>query len=376
MLKDNQRIRTAFYTVFCFLLSLAFLGWTASNTTRPSPSLLLAAFKIEPAQSDMDRPAREYDGKYTGPLIDTHVHLDPPRSGHIRTESLHEILQSIDDARVRSIVVMPVPNEGKMKNSSIGAKQREMLRQAGPDKVKIFCGSEYISNWLHDAYHRGYSQDDLEEVLRRLSRDMDNPECLGIGEIGLYHFNKDGIQNVIEYPPTFEPFLEIIRLIAEKGIWIDLHAEPFTPDGESYENQVFGGLELLFQKYPNLKLILSHTGMTNSPNARRILKRYPNIMMNFKPITRHNLWKNLEPITNTRGRLYNDWAELLGEMPERFMIGTDEKFGRIGKGVHAAKGAKVAKYEKKIRHMRKTLGSLDPQAAEQIAYRNAERIFK
>lgn len=213
-------------------------------------------------------------------------------------------------------------------------------------------------------------------MLSRLSEDIDGSECSGIGEIGLYHFNKTGTQNVIEYPPTFEPFLKIAGLIAEKDVWIDLHAEPVNPEGKSYENQVFGGLELLFQQYPNLKLILSHTAMTNPINARRILETYPNVMMNFKPITKHHLWRNLDPITNHERRLYEDWAELFEEMPERFMVGTDEKFGRIGKGVLAPEGAKVANYAKKINRMRRILGSINPDAAKLIAYKNAERIFK
>jgi len=213
-------------------------------------------------------------------------------------------------------------------------------------------------------------------VLRQLTRDLNDPDCAGIGEIGLYHFNKDGHQNVIAYPPTFEPFLKIVGLIAQKGAWMDLHAEPVDPGGKSYEEQVFGGLELMFQKFPGLKLIVSHTGMTHSSNARRILKRYPKVIMNFKPIKRHELWRNLEPITNSKGRLFRDWAELFEEMPERFMVGTDEKFGRLGKGVHAPKGVEVANYGKKIRQMRKILGSLNPGTAEKIALKNAQRIFK
>ena len=213
-------------------------------------------------------------------------------------------------------------------------------------------------------------------MLSRLSEDLNNPECAGIGEIGLYHFNKTGHQNIIEYPPTFAPFIKIIGLIAEKEAWIDLHAEPVDPYGKSYEEQVFGGLELLFQKYPNLKLIISHTAMTNPTNVRRILETYPNIMMNFKPITSHNRWRNLEPITDPEGRLYDDWAELFEQMPERFMVGTDEKFGRNRKEGRESEVSRTIKYQEDIKHMRRILGSINPDAAEFIAYKNAERIFQ
>jgi hypothetical protein len=64
--------------------------------------------------------------------------------------------------------------------------------------------------------------------------------------------------------------------------------------------------------------------------------------------------------------LYEDWATLFEDMPERFMVGTDEKFGR----------EREEKYEKKIGLMRKILGSLDPAAAGLIGHENAERIFR
>jgi len=333
------------------------------------PSLLpTAGFIIEHTRSDPNRAVREFNGEYTESIIDTHVHLDPPSSGSIDEGALKEIVMSIDSGGVDSIVVMPVPNEGIMSSSSIGTEQRKVLRQVGEDKIeiKIFCGSEYISNWLHDVYRDGYSESELNNILSRLSKDLNDPECSGIGEIGLYHFNKTGRQNTIEYPPTFVPFIKIIGLIAEKDLWIDLHAEPVDPDGVSYEDQVFGGLELLFQKYPNLKLILSHTVMTNPTNVRRILETYPNVMMNFKPITNHNKWRNLEPITNSDGLLYSDWAEIFEEMPERFVVGSDMKFGR----------PRTQGYDARIKAIRGILGSINPDAAKFIAYKNAERIFK
>jgi len=319
---------------------------------------------------------RALNGEYTGPIVDTHAHLDPPPQEIINKDLLHGIVESLDTAGVTAIIIMPVPNEGHMTNNSMGTEQRKELRHIDIEKIKIFSGSEYISNWLHDIYRDGYNDNELNEVLGRLTEDLDDPELSGIGEIGLYHFNKTGHQNIIEYPPTFTPFLEIVGLISGRDTWLDLHAEPVDPDGISYETQVFGGLNILFTKYPNLKLILSHTAMTNPTNVRRILETYPNVMMNFKPITNHNKWRNLEPITSSEGLLYSDWAELFEEMPDRFMVGTDEKFGRSKKGMSDTELNNASKYLGDISQMRRILGSINPDAAELIAYKNAERIFQ
>tara|TARA_B100002003_G_C13622209_1_gene319068 strand:+ start:43 stop:483 length:441 start_codon:yes stop_codon:yes gene_type:complete len=146
-------------------------------------------------------------------------------------------------------------------------------------------------------------------------------------------------------------------------------------------------------------------------------------MMNFKQITRHNGWKNLEPITDSEGRLYNDWAELFEAMPERFMVGSDMKFGRVfplsraqeydatqstnhnhitpafsetghetrrsgsddptaSAGHDTAPSAlrqdqaKVFLYDVRIKAIREILGSINPDAAELIAYKNAEIFFR
>ena len=368
---------TGLHFLFSLLLAALILACVPPDSFKKDPNLPNPGFRVEGNRSDLQRPARKGEQAYPGPVFDAHVHLDPPVMG-IQKRPLQEMIEAMDRAGVVSMIVMPVPNEGHIAQGggSIGAEQRRTLRRIGGEKIKLFCGSDYISNWLHQAYHAGYREGELQEVLGQLAQELDDPDCAGIGEIGLYHFNKDRHQNVIEYSPAFEPFLRIVGLIARKGAWMDLHAEPVDPDGKSYEEQVFGGLELIFQKFPNLKLIVSHTGMTHSSNARRILKRYPNVMMNFKPIKRHELWRNLEPVTNARGRLYRDWAELFEEMPERFMVGTDEKFGRVEKGGHGRQGVEPVDYGRKVQQMRKILGCLEPGAAEKIAWQNAKRIFK
>jgi predicted TIM-barrel fold metal-dependent hydrolase len=173
---------------------------------------------------------------------------------------------------------------------------------------------------------------------------------------------------VIDFPLTFAPLMQLAGLAARRGVWLDMHAEPHTPDGTSREDEVFGGIGALFARHPKLKLILSHTGMTNAANARALLRRYPNLMMNFKmtpPGGRHG-WNNLEPIVNRHRLLFRDWAALMEDMPKRFMVGTDWRFGD--------KGFEAGRYARQIRLVRRVLGSLSPAVAELIAHDNAERL--
>ena len=54
-------------------------------------------------------------------------------------------------------------------------------------------------------------------------------------------------------------------------------------------------------------------------------------------------------------------------MPERFMVGTDDKFFR--------RGMDAEEYKIRNSRMRKVLGTLNPKAARMIAYENAKRLF-
>ena len=332
-----------------------------------------AGFEIDQTRSDPGRSTRSGSRLYKGPIADTHVHLYPPNEqdatiADINKWELKSIIKLFKKLGIDLVILMPTPNDGIRKNQELGVVKRLMIKDMDPDRIKVFCGSNYITCWMNDAYHYGFKEEEFQHILSQLSKDMDSGRFAGVGELSLYHFDKGyGGQHVLAFPPNFVPFIQVMDHVAKKGMWIDLHAEPVDPKGKSYEKEVFGCIELLYQENPNLKLIYSHTAMTNPTNAYRILQRYPKIMMNIKVEKRHQNWKNLEPVVNTKGELYEDWAKLFEEMPERFMVGTDSHFGR--------KGFLNSKYKKKIDQVRKILGTLKPKVAAMIAHENARRLF-
>jgi len=339
-------------------------------------------FKVEHRRFDPSRPARSHDKEYRGVILDTHGHFCLPQERKIDESTFkEEIIEVLRECDVELAIFMPTPNEGRSPNHEESARQRRMLRNLDKNKIKLFCGGNYITYWLHCAYYNGHSEEELEnsKILTRLSKDIDSGDYAGVGEMCINHFTKHGKQPVIQCPPNFKLFLKVVDLIARKGMWLDLHAEPVDPTGISHEKQVFGGIELLFQRNPNLKLIYSHTAMTNPTNVRRILCRYPNVMMNFKVTTSHYRWRNLEPIINDPEKeLYEDWAQLFEEMPERFMVGTDAKFGWEGLWAKVKElGAfPVSRYKEWVKATRYVLGTLNPRAAKMIAYENAKKIFR
>jgi hypothetical protein len=137
------------------------------------------------------------------------------------------------------------------------------------DNVRLFTGSNYMTYWLHQVCHGEKVSDNLDDVLAQLSEDISSGDYSGVGEIGVLHFAKRPGQSVIAFQPNFAPFLDIVEEVAKHDLWLDLHIEPVDPDGVSYEDWAFGGLQLLLDRNPTLKVLYSHTAMTN-PDCTRI----------------------------------------------------------------------------------------------------------
>ena len=334
------------------------------HVTIPMPKL---PFKIDRRLLSHDRPARPYGKSYQGPMIDVHVHLNTRTHRDTSLEELKRVVDGIREADVKLAIVMPTPNEGRRRKHEKRRLHRKLLKELGGKTIKIMCCGNYIGQWIHNAYYDTYTKEDMDTFLRRLAQDLDRGIYTAVGELGLYHFNKSGRQPIIRYPPNFEPFVKAVDLIAKKGYWIMLHAETVDPKGASYEDKFFGGIELLYQRNPELKLIIAHTSTTNPDNVRRMLQRYPNLMIDFKIVKRLKSWWYTEPVNNANRELHEDWAKLFEGMPERFMVGTDDKFFR--------RGMDAEKYKRRNRRMRMVLGTLNPRAARMIAYENAKRLF-
>ncbi len=330
----------------------------------PMPKL---PFKIDRRLLPHDRPARKYSKPYQGPMIDVHVHLNPRRHRDTSLEELKKVVDGIREAGVELAMVMPTPNEGRRGGHENRRMYRKLLKELGGKTIKLMCCGNYVGQWIHNAYYETYSKESLDAFLKRLAMDLDSGLYTGVGEFGLYHFNKSGRQSIIRYPPNFEPFVKAVDLIAKRGYWILLHAETVDPKGTSYEDKVFAGIELLYKRNPNLKLIMAHTSTTNPDNVRRMLQRYPNLMIDFKIVKRLKNWWYTEPVNNAKRELHDDWANLFEAMPERFMVGTDDKFFR--------RRMDAGKYKRRNKRWRKVLGTLNPKAARMIAYENAKRLF-
>ena len=335
-----------------------------------------AGIDYTPCCSDSSRIVRPFRKAYKGPIIDTHAHLS---GGNPSGIYIQEMAGAVNKSTVDGLILMPAPNSGKKDSKGDRVKIIHHLTAKTSGRVKAFCGSNYTNYWMFEASKHGFSESKFNKLRQRLSIDLKSKDCLGYGEIAIRHYDKYGetanrkAQPVLVVPYNFAPLHAFLSIANDLGNPIDLHIEPMTRRGESYESAWIQEIEDLSRRYQNLILILSHTGMTRSDNLRKIMVRYPNVFTNIKLITQSMGWKNLEPPNNPESKaFYEDWAQLFEDMPKRFMVGSDYKFfkKRTKSGRKSVKG-----YEKTINDYRKVLGSLSKAAAEAVAYKNAKNIF-
>jgi hypothetical protein len=101
-------------------------------------------------------------------------------------------------------------------------------------------------------------------------------------ERSAYTILKKPGQSLIKFPFKFDPMLKIAQIAEKKKVPLDLHADPISPYVKLIGNEVFSRISLLYKLFPNLRLIFSHTGMTNASNVRLLIETYPKLIMNLK----------------------------------------------------------------------------------------------
>lgn len=327
-------------------------------TNNVSVSLPAPGFTVYSAFSDPSRTARPLGQPYDGAIADVHLHWG--MAGDNDAAYFEEIETTLQRNNIQLAIFMPKPGDP---NRNLYNEVSTVLAMNIP-RISVFNGGDYITAFCSAACADGYGETDLSNLRNRLAADLNDPLCSGIGEVGITHFEKFAGQSVYQYQPNFQPFLDFLDLMNQENAWLDIHAEPYSQEGDSFENMVFGMLEMINTTYPGIRLIVSHSGMTNPVNAERILTVYPDIMMNIKLI--FGEWDYLEPINNSNGAFYEDWAQLFERMPDRFMIGTDAKF-KDNNG--------FAEYDQLMTATRLALGSLSESAARMIAFENAAWLF-
>ena len=247
----------------------------------------------------------------TLPVVDTHIHYSQP---DWQVLSAEQALHILDRAGIRRALVSSTPDEGTLK-----------LYARAPGRIVPFLrpyrSREDMLTWHSDPAVQTYVEERLKRGIYK-----------GIGEFHLASAEHAAA-------PVVKRCAE---LAVQHQLFLHAHVDAIA-------------VEKLLQLSPQAKILWAHAGMTASPaTVGRLLERFP------------TLWVELAMRSDVapNGTLDPEWQAVFVRHPERFMVGTDTWI--------------TSRWEALVEGMQTTRGWLSqlPRAvAEQMAHRNAERLF-
>lgn len=312
------------------------------------------AFKVqETCCRDINRPIISVqENYYAGPIIDTHVHF-------IESYGIKSNYLIGTNPLPQAVILMTTPGITK------DLKLNKTIKKLHKDTKRIFglCPT-YMTIFNQSAEY--YKKEAYLKKLNEIENNLAQEWCVGIGEIALRHQIKRDLQPRIEIHYSNQAFQDILKILNKHNSVLELHNEPIL-NNESHEKMAFEDIEKITKNYPNIKLVLSHTAMTNPKNLQKLLDISPNVYTNFK-ITDTKRWVSfgLEPISKKED-IYKDWLIFFEKNSKKIMVGSDRKFLR---------DFKPKKYTRAFgKRFRPLLGKLSKVSADNIGYKNAVEVY-
>ncbi len=207
--------------------------------------------------------------------------------------------------------------------SSSSDEGTQKLYAEAPDLVlpslRPYRSRGEIGTWIHDA-----------SVIPHLESRLRQYRYVAIGE---YHvFGADADLPVMR---------RVVELAREHRLYLHSHS-----DADAIERQ--------FRQDPNARILWAHAGFDSPERVREMLRKHP------------NLWADLAFRSDhaTAGKVAPGWRAAFMEFPDRFMVGTDtftpERWFYVVEHANWS---------------RAWLADLPREVAENIAWRNGERLF-
>jgi Amidohydrolase len=244
-------------------------------------------------------------------IFDAHIHYSQPDWAVFTPD---QILAMLDRAGIQRALVSSTPDDGTLK-----------LYDKAPQRIVPFLrpyrSREDMLTWHSDPAVQAYVE---ERVTRGIYQ--------GIGEFHLMTADQ------AEAPVV----KRCAELAAQRQLFLHAHVDDAT-------------VEKLLQRYPQVKILWAHAGMSASAaTVSGLLDRFA------------TLWVELAMRSDVApgGMLDPEWRAVFLRHPDRFMVGTDTwvtlRWEMLVDGMQVIRG---------------WLGELPREVAEQIAHGNADRLF-
>ena len=254
----------------------------------------------------------------TRPIFDAHLHYNDDAREPF---PLASILALLRENGVRTILATSRPNDGT--HALVEAARRSV--SSAPRVVA------FIRPYRDHADRATWFRDPAIYALieAELRRDVD---WRGIGEFHVFGAQDAGTPEV----------KRIVDLAVARGLWLHAHCDE-------------AALEALYRHDPRARIVWAHTGFTVPPErVAQWLERHPTLIGELS--YRYDVTSD--------GKLDPAWRALLTRHRDRFVLGSDtwinERWSRYGEIMALYRG---------------WLAQLPPDVADDVAWRNGERLF-
>ncbi len=245
-----------------------------------------------------------------------------------------------------------------------GRAIREKYRKVMGNRFIPFGGQSAL-NKIYFMHGISGLEDSYNSMFRSLMQDLESDfahgRLKGIGEL-FGNNSKTNPNPKVRRKTTIDSptYKEMLDLVASYDGAMTIHAQM---DEDSIEQ-----LENLADYNTNGTIIWAHCGNNSyAEDVRGVLQRHDNIFCDLS--ARHQpklkqrvLRKRPHSEIFTADSLDPSWKELIEQMPDRFMVGTDTKT--------------EGHYDQGIANIRNgLLANLSPETAKMVAYKNAQRLL-
>ena len=267
--------------------------------------------------------APAFAADYTGPLIDAHSHVSSATAidAYVAAMKRHD---------VRRVILLGVGGIQKDDPAWIAAAAKKY-------GDRVLAGVPVPDPMAPDAAIR------LEAALTKV-------KAHAIGEIHVRQVSRK-----IDRDPTAPAFKRVLETAAKHGLPVVVHDE-LTDRATAALGEALAG-------HPKTVIVLAHAGEAAPAKLEPLLARHANLIVDLSGMH----FQRTPSLASETGPLDPAWKTLIEKMPDRFVMGID---------VWSPKLFEPAMLDRLMKWTRRILGELTPVVAEQVAYKNAARIYR
>jgi hypothetical protein len=321
------------------------------------------------------------------PILDAHTHIIGGKNNAFFNEAVAAELAEMRRYHISKSIVMSPPR-GEYYRANFDYPQFIGVIRRYRNRFAFLGGGGLLNPMVHTIKPSAVTPA-VKAKFTRLALQILKAGASGFGEMSSLHLSL-APEHGYNFAPADHPLLLLLAdIAAARDVPIDLHndalskAEPRPARFAGFQDPpvlpaTIAPLERLLEHNPKAKIIWDHGGadQLGDMTAQRVgamMDRYPNLYMSLKPLPPDA--PGMNKLFSKQG-LDSGWAAVIVRHADRFFIGSDNFY--VPNHIRPDKApVQFSRHNgEKMLAVRAFLTLLPADLAPDIAYANAERLFK